>query len=68
MKAINEFESVCQKEFVLYLNWSGEQDEEHRQRQNRVAAYFVRTLSNTSPSSLEPTSWTIQFHHTELVS
>lgn len=43
MIIIIEFESVCQKELVLYRNWSEKPDEDHRQRHNRVAADCVRT-------------------------
>jgi len=34
MIMLSEFESVCQKELVPYRNWSGEPDEDHRQRHN----------------------------------
>lgn len=69
MIVISEFESVCQKELVLYRSWSEKPDEDHRQRHNRVAADCVRTsLEYVSQSLQEPASSSIQFHRTELVS
>jgi hypothetical protein len=68
MIVISKFESVCQKDIVLYRNWSGEPDEHHRQWHNRSQQIASGHLSNTSKSSLEPASSIIQFHHTEYVS
>lgn len=68
MIVISKFESASQKGLVLYRSRSGEPDEDHRQRHNRSQQIASGHVSNTSQSSLEPTSSIIQFHHTERVS
>jgi hypothetical protein len=60
----SKHESECQKVLVLYRNWSREPDGRHNRSQQIASGH----LSNTSQSSLEPSSSIIQFHHTERVS
>jgi len=48
MIMISKFESVCQKVLVLYRNWRGKPDEDHRQRHNRSQDIASGHLSNLS--------------------